>query len=62
MGLHEARQNGTATGINLDGRTLMNLTDRFDPAIADRISEVRSLAEWVPNPGRPRVPPVPVPA
>jgi carbamoyl-phosphate synthase large subunit len=34
--------------------TAVAAAEALDPAIADRISEVRSLAEWVPNPGRPR--------
>ncbi|HEX2755636.1 MAG TPA: carbamoyl-phosphate synthase large subunit, partial [Candidatus Limnocylindrales bacterium] len=34
--------------------TAIAAAEALDPAIADRISEVRSLAEWVPNPGRPR--------
>jgi carbamoyl-phosphate synthase large subunit len=35
--------------------TAVAAAEALDPAIADRISEVRSLAEWVPNAGRPRV-------
>jgi len=35
--------------------TAVAAAEALDPAIADRISEVRSLAEWVPNPGRPRL-------
>jgi carbamoyl-phosphate synthase large subunit len=34
--------------------TAVAAAEALDPAIADRISEVRSLAEWVPNAGRPR--------
>ncbi|MEA2607413.1 MAG: carbamoyl-phosphate synthase large subunit, partial [Chloroflexota bacterium] len=33
--------------------TAVAAAEALDPAIADRISEVRSLAEWVPNAGRP---------
>ena len=36
--------------------TAVAAAEALDPAIADRIAEVRSLAEWVPNPGRPPVP------
>jgi carbamoyl-phosphate synthase large subunit len=42
--------------------TAVAAAEALDPAIADRISEVRSLAEWVPNPGRPRIAEVAVPA
>ncbi|MBA2382290.1 MAG: carbamoyl-phosphate synthase large subunit [Chloroflexi bacterium] len=34
--------------------TAVAAAEALDPAIAGRLAEVRSLAEWVPNPGRPR--------
>ncbi|MEO5940905.1 MAG: carbamoyl phosphate synthase large subunit, partial [Candidatus Limnocylindrales bacterium] len=34
--------------------TAVAAAEALDPAIAARLAEVRSLAEWVPNPGRPR--------
>jgi carbamoyl-phosphate synthase large subunit len=45
--------------------TAVAAAEALDPAIAGRMSEVRSLAEWVPHPGRPHgavAPEVPVPA
>ena len=42
--------------------TAVAAAEALDPAIADRLAEVHSLAEWVPNPGRPRVAAVAVPA
>jgi carbamoyl-phosphate synthase large subunit len=33
--------------------TAVAAAEALDPAIAGRLAEVRSLAEWVPNPGRP---------
>jgi len=34
--------------------TAVAAAEALDPAIAARLADVRSLAEWVPNPGRPR--------
>jgi carbamoyl-phosphate synthase large subunit len=42
--------------------TAVAAAEALDPAIAARLAEVRSLAEWVPNPGRPRTAEVAVPA
>jgi carbamoyl-phosphate synthase large subunit len=43
--------------------TAVAAAEALDPAIAGEISVVRSLAEWVPQPGRPPTPDaVPVPA
>ncbi len=35
--------------------TAVAAAEALDPTIAARLSEVRSLGEWVPNPGQPRV-------
>ena len=37
----------------------MAAAEALDPAIADRLAEVHSLADWVPSPG---TPPPPLPA
>ncbi|HEY3164890.1 MAG TPA: carbamoyl-phosphate synthase large subunit [Candidatus Limnocylindrales bacterium] len=44
--------------------TAVAAAEALDPSIAGRLGEVRSIGEWVPNPGRPRAAPseVPVPA
>jgi hypothetical protein len=34
--------------------TAVAAAEALDPSIAARLGEVHSLAEWVPNPGRPR--------
>ncbi len=42
--------------------TAVAAAEALDPAIAARLADVRSLAEWVPNPGSPRRAGVAVPA
>src|SRR6185503_18390905 len=60
----EIRLAATAEGILCltAMETAVAAAEALDPAIADRLAEVRPLSEWVPNPGTPRAIRVPIPA
>jgi hypothetical protein len=53
----EIRHAATAEGILCLTaiETAVAASEALDPSIADRLSEVRSLGEWVPNPGSARI-------
>jgi carbamoyl-phosphate synthase large subunit len=53
----EIRHAATAEGILCltAMETAVAAAEALDPAIADRLASVRSLGEWVPEPGQPRL-------